>query len=151
LTAQLLPGTMTGMGRSHPSSAGSLGRIVLAIGLVYLLLLRALFLPFPVGSLPAGLGPLGALPICAHGSRGVSSPDDPSGNPASNHDCCDSDCCLMRIAGLASLILVASLVLSGRFFARALVYRPRRRIASHPPPIASRPQAPRAPPRLAFV
>jgi hypothetical protein len=131
---------------------GSLGRITLAIVLVYLLLFRALLLPFPAASTQAGLGPFGAWVLCSHDGGKVANAENNSGDPASHPDNCCDDCCLMRIGGLAPLILVAALIVFSRIPRRAPPMRAPAPTAAGPPwRIASRPQAPRAPPHLCFV
>ncbi|HWG04143.1 MAG TPA: hypothetical protein VG271_03930 [Beijerinckiaceae bacterium] len=126
------------------------GRTALAISLVYLLLLRSLFWPFPSGAAPAGPDILGAFVICSH-AGGSSAPTD-QGTPASDHhDCCD-DCCLTPLAGFVPPILVALLILLVFLVGGVSLLLPHRCKTTGPPGrIAARPQAPRAPPRLGFV
>jgi hypothetical protein len=134
------------------TSEGSLGRITLTIALAYLLLFKALLLPFPGSSTQAGLGPFGSWVLCSHDGGGLAKAENNSGDPASQHDNCCDEACLMRIGGLAPLILVATLIIFSRISSRAPVLRAPARTASGPPwRIASRPQAPRAPPQLYFV
>jgi hypothetical protein len=135
------------------ASAGSWGRVSLALALTYLLLLKALFLPFPGPMMPDAFGPFGAFVICAHDSGGTNATvDDKGGLPASHHDTCCDDGCLMRVAALAPLILVAVLILSRRLAQLAPVLWAAARATAGPPwRIASRPHAARAPPRLRFV
>lgn len=134
------------------ASEGSLGRIALAIALVYLLLFKAVLLPFPAPSTQAGLGPFGSWVLCSHDASGTAKADNNGGDPASHRDNCCDEACLMRIGGLAPLILVAALIVFSRIPRRAPPLRAPARTASGPPwRIASRPQAPRAPPQLRFV
>lgn len=153
LTADHPPGNMRAMNGMR-ASEGSLGRITLAIVLVYLLLFRALLLPFPgpATQTQAGPGPFGAWVLCSHDGGKVANAENNSGDPASHPDNCCDDCCLLRIGGLAPLILVATLIVFSRISSRAPPLRAPVRAAAGPPwRIAARPQAPRAPPQLCFV
>jgi hypothetical protein len=152
LTANRSPDNIILMGNTR-ASGGRWGRVSVALALIYLLLLKSLFLPFPGLMMPDALGPFGAFVICAHdGSSAAIAADDKGGVPASHHDNCCDEGCLMRVAALAPLILVASLILFSRIPRWIAVLRRPVCAASGPPwRIASRPQAPRAPPQLCFV
>jgi hypothetical protein len=134
------------------ASEGSWGRPALALALTYLLLLKAIFLPFPSIAMPDGPGLFGTWVICSQDKGGAAISSDDNGDPASHHEsCCDAGC-LMRTGGLLPLILGALPILFSRLPSRAPRARAPARTASGPPArIAARPQAPRAPPRLRFV
>ena len=129
-----------------------MGRIALAVVLVYLLLFKALFLPFPGLMMPAAPGLFSAWVLCSHDERVIAAADDNRGSPVSPNDNCCDDGCLMRIDGSVPLILIATLITFCHFWRRAIIAPAPAKAASGPPwRIASRQQAPRAPPQLSFV
>ncbi len=118
------------------------GRVIATIALAYLLVLKALFAPFPASSTS-----LPDFVICvAHDAGGEPAPG--GGHPADS--CCDEGCLLRLASFVAPLLLAIAAAFAVVRTSVSLNLRPLALAAGPPGRKAARPQAPRAPP-VAFA
>ena len=131
------------MMRSHKQAPGY-GSTILAIALVYVLVLKAIFAPLSaMAQTPFGIPGVDLVICSAH-------EDGKTALPGSEHkhenSCCDEGCLLRLLVLAAPLLAFALFAFSRQSVARPIIFRPARRLTGPPWRMASNPNAQRAPP-----
>ena len=123
------------------------GRAIFGIALVYLLVLKALFAPFALGSAAFGSVFPDAVIYGAHESGAPATDGDQ--RPMENA-CCDDGCLLRLLTYVAPALFALAIAFRIERSPFRMRIRPARRSAGPPWRIAAHPNAQRAPP-LAFI